>query len=156
MQSLFNLDPKLDPLAVSARTSHAIAGNAALGLLQATERSSHLIEPPLAVLRHVANLNQFAQKAELTHKILERYLLGTEVARVDPVYVPLSPMSYTEYTFPGQDPSVFKAEHMPYDMNQYPGMPAPLRPVMMGIEYPVLMHTVLFSGFSLKSINEFL
>jgi hypothetical protein len=131
MQSLFNIDPKLDPLAVSARTDHAIAGQAALGLLQATERSSHLIEPNLGVLKHVANLNLFAQRAELTRKILERYLLGTEVARVDPVYVPVSPMSYSEYTFPGQDPSVFKSQHMPLDLTRYP---RPVQPVMMSVD----------------------
>lgn len=155
MQSLFNLDPKLDPLAVSARTSHAIAGNAALGLLQATERDSHFVEPSLAVLKHVARLNLFAQKAELTRKILERYLLGTEVSRVDPVYVPLSPMSYSEYTYPGQDPSVFKAEHMPYDINQYQP-PVPFRPIMMGFNHHLLLPTVMRNGLTRTSIIDFI
>lgn len=153
MESLFNLDPKLDPLAVSARTSHAIAGNAALGLLQATERDAHFIEPSLSVLKHVARLNMFAQKAELTRKILERYLLGTEIARVDPVSVPLSPISYSEYTYPGQDPSVFKSEHMPYDVSQYP---APVRPVMLSVRYELLLQAVAGSTSIRILINDFI
>ena len=114
---MFTQGLRLDPGASLAATQHAIAGKAAVGLVQATEANSHTIHPSEDVLQHVADLNQFAQRAELTRKILERYLIGTEVNRIDPVYVPVSPGVISSYPVPAQDASVFKAEHLPYNVN---------------------------------------
>jgi len=91
-----------------------------MGLSQMVARDAVTVEPSLAVLKHVKNLALFAQKAEITRKILERYLLGTEISRIDPVYIPSASKAYSSYTFPAQDPSVMKAEHMPRDLNSWP------------------------------------
>jgi hypothetical protein len=109
----------LDSNALNAPTQHAIAGQAAMGLSQSTANDAMTLEPSVQVLEHVKNLARFAQKAEITRKILERYLLGTEISRIDPVYIPNPPTTYSEYTFPAQDPSVMKAEHMPTDVSSW-------------------------------------
>jgi hypothetical protein len=115
-----NLDPPLDISAVHAGTQHAAAGRAALGLLQDTTRDASTIRPDSAILDHVRSLVQFAQKAEMSRKILERYLLGTEIARIDPVYVPSPPPSYSDYTYPSLDDAVIKSKHMPLNVNPRP------------------------------------
>lgn len=115
-----NLDPPLDTDAVHAATQHATAGKAALALLQDTEKDAKTIDPDQGILEHVQSLVQFAQKAEMSRKILERYLLGTEINRIDPVYVPSAPPSYSQYTYPNLDPSVQQSPHMPTDVNAPP------------------------------------
>lgn len=115
VQALQNI--KLDGSALYSPSQHAIAGQAAVGLAQMTEQASHALNPSGYTLAFVSNLNHFAQKAETTRRILERYLIGTEINRVDPVYTPFTPQSVTEYPFPANDASVVKAEHLPYDIN---------------------------------------
>lgn len=114
-----NINAPLDTTAIHAATQHATAGRAALGLLQDTANDAKTIDPE-GILDHVENLVKFAQKAEMSRKILERYLLGTEITRIDPVYVPSPPPSYSEYSFPSLDPSVTQSKHMPVDLNPVP------------------------------------
>ena len=134
LPELLTLNAKLNPLAASERTQHAIAGEAAVGLARMTADHALILRPSFEVLSYVQKMNQFAQKAELSRRILERYFLGTEVDRIEPVFVPATPMSYSAYSFPSQDPSILKSEHMPYDlndwklrMNQWRGAPAMAR-----------------------------
>jgi len=115
-----NINAPLDATAVHAATQHAVAGRAALGLLQDTANEAKNIDPDSGILDHVQNLVQFAQKAEMSRKILERYLLGTEITRIDPVYVPSPPPSYSEYSYPNLDPSVTQSKHMPINVNPTP------------------------------------
>ena len=119
-----NINAPLDTSAIHAATQHATAGRAALGLLQDTANDAKNIDPE-GILDHVQNLVQFAQKAEMSRKILERYLLGTEITRIDPVYVPSPPPSYSEYSYPNLDPSVTQSKHMPTDVS---GVPRPMGP----------------------------
>ena len=119
-----NINAPLDISAVHAATQHATAGRAALGLVQDTANDARNIDPE-GILDHVQSLVQFAQKAEMSRKILERYLLGTEITRIDPVYVPSPPPSYSEYSYPDLDPSVTQSKHMPIDVNP---MPRPMLP----------------------------
>lgn len=115
-----NLDAPLDTSAIHAATQHAAAGRAALGLLQDTTKDAASISPDQTILDHVQSLVQFAQKAEMSRKILERYLLGTEITRIDPVYVPSPPPSYSEYTYPNLDAAVVQSKHMPLIVNPRP------------------------------------
>ena len=146
LPDLFHIDAKLNPLAATERTQHAIAGEGAVGLARLTADQAALMEPGFFVLSYIKKMNHFAQKAELTRRILERYLVGTDVDRVEPVFVPATPMSYSAYSFPSQDPSVMKAEHMPYDMDRpfavrHPsptfGRPQTLYPQMSGFGDPI-------------------
>lgn len=114
-----NLDAKLNPFAVGERTQHAIAGEAAVGLARLTSIQADMMKPGYFVSSYIKKMNHFAQKAEVTRRVLERYLTGTEVDRIEPVFVPAHPMSYSAYSFPAQDPSVWKAEHMPYNLESW-------------------------------------
>ena len=108
---------KLDGSALFSPSQHAAAGQAALALAQLTEKDSHLMSPSGEVMKFVSNLNHFAQKAETTRRILERYLIGTEVNRVDPVFVPFTPQTAQTYPVPASDRSVYISEHLPYNVN---------------------------------------
>lgn len=116
-------------------TQHALAGKAAVGLAQMTEQASHSLQPPPMILEYVKNMNQFAQKADLTRKILERYLIGTELNRVEPVEVPFSPEAARTYPVPAGDNSVMNGFHAPMDPNA-PPMGPPLRPGQYPPRYP--------------------
>ena len=135
---------KLDGSALYSPSQHAIAGQAALGLAQLTEQDSHLIAPPEETLNFISNLNQFAQKAETSRRILERYLIGTEINRVDPVSVPFQPQSAQMYPVPATDASVLKSEHLPYDMNS--------KPTNLGSYQGLLNQIVSRSSFSTNSL----
>ena len=108
---------RVDPAATFAPTQHALAGKAAVGLAQLTEQSSHELRVPENLMNYVKTVNSVAQKAELTRKILERYIIGTDVHRIDPVYVPYYPETNNTYTVPVNDPSVSRDQHLPYDLN---------------------------------------
>jgi hypothetical protein len=106
---------RLDATVGLVPSNHATAGEAAMGLVQMTEAESHGIAPSEEILESAKTLDLFAQKAELTQKVLEQYLFGTDITRVGPVYVPVTPSVINEYPVPVQDISTFKAEHLPYD-----------------------------------------
>ena len=108
---------RVDPSATFQPTQHALAGKAALGLAQLSEQSSHELKLPENLMEYVQKVNSVAQKAELTRKVLERYLLGTEVNRVDPVLVPYYAKVVSSYRVPMTDRGVATEEHLPYDLN---------------------------------------
>ena len=113
---------RVDPAATFAPTQHALAGKAALGLAQLTEKDSHVLaKVPEDMLEYVAHVNEIAQKADITRKVLERYLFGTEITRIDPVMVPYTPESISTYTVPSGDPDVYQNEHISFKA------PVPLR-----------------------------
>jgi hypothetical protein len=99
---------RVDPSATFAPTQHALAGKAAMALAQMTEKDSHVLaKVPEELLDYVKNVNHIAQKADITRKVLERYLFGTAITRIDPVMVPFTPESVTTYPVPSGDPDVF-------------------------------------------------
>ena len=106
---------RLDAAAGLVPSHHATAGEAAMGLVQLTENESHGITPGEEILDKAKSLDLFAQKAELAQKVLEQYLFGTDITRIGPVYVPVTPSVVNEYPVPSQDISTFRAEHLPYD-----------------------------------------
>lgn len=111
---------RVDPSATFSPTQHALAGKAALGLAQLTEQDSHALgRIPPEVLDYVHTVDATAQKADLTRKIIERYLFGTDISRIDPVIVPYTPQSVSEYPVPSGDPDVFGSQHL----STHPPMP---------------------------------
>ena len=120
-------------------TQHALAGKAALGFAQMAEADAHDLQPPEEVLDYAQKMDHFAQKADMTRKFLERYLVGTELNRVDPITVPFDPKSVTTYPVPADDPSVMKGAHMPADPNSTPVTPALRRPYRADMESAPLL-----------------
>lgn len=108
---------RVDPSGTFQPTQHALAGKAALALAQLSEKSSHELKLPENLMEYVQKVNSVAQKAELTRKILERYLVGTEVNRVDPVLVPYYAKVVSSYRVPINDRGVATENHLPYDLN---------------------------------------
>jgi hypothetical protein len=113
---------RLDPSATFAPTQHALAGKAAVGLAQLTQKDAQVLARiPPDMLTYIQSVNHVAQKADLTRKILERYLFGTDISRIDPVMVPYTPETTTTYSVPSGDPDVFQTEHISHKT------PVPLR-----------------------------
>lgn len=108
---------RLDGTQVLNPSQHAVAGKAAMAFSQSLEQEGHFIHPQQDILEQARKLEIFAQKAEVAQKVLEKYMFGTDITRIGPVVVPVTPSVVSTYPVPAQDISVFKAEHLPYDPN---------------------------------------